>query len=665
MAERGSASSIALALAGAALAAVSGAGNAQAQRASAMIVLDGSNSMNARLPNDRAPKFVTVRDAMVAALAKGAGGVDVGLTTFGARRPSDCSDIDVAAPPAPGGSGVVSALERFQPRGFSPVVAALRAAANAMPASGKASIVLVLDDLASCRAEDPCKVAAELKQRNPALAIHIVGLALRPQDQPVLACIAKETDGQFLNAVDGPGVAPTIERAFQLAGLYDAPALIRPPAPVAVERRTGEPTVRSPETARAIDESRPGLHLSARLVEKGPPLEVPVRWRVWPEAAASDAPPLLEAMAPTLSRPLPDGRYVVEVEAGLITVRRPFEITTQAATPVRVVLNAALLSLSVPLAKGAGLAPAAVLTVARGSEAPPGGSPRVPLWIARSAKSHLVVPAGAYTAIAVDGLARGTRTISVAEGASSAVDLTLDAGRLILETEDQAPAQILIEADEPESASGRREIHRAVTARLETTLPAGTYQATVRRGNVVSRERFSVRPGETLRRKAAVALARARLVTPGASRTPGITVGYRIQRLDAPEPPIERWGKAELVLDLTPGRYRIEARVGAQNATAVREAELKAGFETRLELDPGAGIVGLKLAPTSAGLGLGTVYWLILDDSGAAVWRTGQAEPVLALTAGRYRVRAELRDKVIERVMEIRSGDSGIIEIAE
>ncbi len=654
----------AIAAAATGLLAVSLAGEAQAQRASAMIVLDGSNSMNARLPNDRKLKYVTVLDAMVATLAKGTGGTDVGLTTFGARRPNDCSDVDVAAPPAAGGSGVIAALERFQPRGFSPVVAALRAAAKAMPASGKASIVLVLDDLASCRAEDPCKVAAELKQQNPALAIHIVGLALRPQDQPVLACIAKETGGQLINAVDGPGVAPAIERAFQLAGFQEAPALVREPAPVAAERRSVEPAAPAAGGAPGIDETRPGLHLSARLAETGPPLAIPMRWRVWPETAAAEATPLLEAVAPAVSRTLPDGRYVVEVEAGLVTVRRPFEIASQGATPVRVVLNAAMLSLSAPLANGAGPAPGAVLTLGRGRDGQAGGA-QEPVWMARTARSDLVVPAGAYTATAADGLARTSRTISVAEGASSAVDLTLGAGRIVIETEDQTPAQILIEADEPETASGRREIHRAVTARLETTLPAGTYLAVLRRGTVESRERFSVRPGETLRRKVAVALARARLVSPGATRMPGIAVGYRIQRLDVPDPPIQRWGGAEFVIDLTPGRYRIEARLGAQNAISIREAELKAGFETRLELDPGAGSVRLKLADAAAGLGLGTVYWQIFDDSGAAVWRTGQAEPVLALTAGRYRVRAETRDKVIERVMEIRSGDSGVIEITE
>ena len=97
----------------------------------------------------------------------------------------------------------------------------------------------------------------------------------------------------------------------------------------------------------------------------------------------------------------------------------------------------------------------------------------------------------------------------------------------------------------------------------------------------------------------------------------------------------------------------------------MREADLRAGFETRIDLDPGAGSVRLKLAGSLLGHGLGTVYWQVFDERGVAVWRTGQAEPVLALTAGRYRVRVEARDKVVERMMDIRAGDAGNVEIGD
>ena len=167
---------------------------AMAQRASAIVILDGSNSMNARLPNDKALKFVTVRDALRTTLPKLTPGTEVGLAAFGARRVNDCSDAEVIAPPAADFAPVLGALDRFQPRGFSPVVLSLRLAAKSLPpTASKASLVLVIDDLASCRGEDPCAVAGELKKQNPALAIHVVGLGLRPSDAEVLSCMVRQT----------------------------------------------------------------------------------------------------------------------------------------------------------------------------------------------------------------------------------------------------------------------------------------------------------------------------------------------------------------------------------------------------------------------------------------------------------------------------------------
>ena len=542
--------------------------HASTQHASTMIVLDGSNSMNARLPGDKLFKHVTVREALRAALANGLGQSELGhselgLTTFGARRSSDCTDVEVAVPPSPDGARVLAALERFQPRGFSPVVLALRTAAKALPTdAAKASIVLVLDDLASCRGEDPCKVAAELKQQNPALAIHVVGLALRPQDQPVLACVAKETGGQMFNAADAAGVAPALEQALRLASIQPQPV---PAAPLQSqspgELRVPVPTLATPPTAVAIDERRPGVHFTARLNDGGAPLAVPVRWRVWPEATAS-GPPLIEATAPLLSRPLPDGRYVVEAHTGLVTVRRPFEVASQGATPVRVVLDAALLSIAVPLANGSGPADTAVIAVGAAAGQ---SSTRVPLWLARAPAVDLVVPAGDYTITAEDGLARAERTATVAIGATSRVEVPLGAGRLLIEDSavSATPAQIIVEADDPDSAGGRREVHRSTGARLSITLPAGTYLVTLRRGAVEHRERVPIRPGETAARNIAIPLARVRLVNRVVNPQLPVPLSYRIERLDAAAPLVQRWSEPELLLDLTPGRYRFEARAGS------------------------------------------------------------------------------------------------------
>lgn len=650
-----------------------------AQRAVTMIVLDGSNSMNARLPNDRNFKFVSVRDALRASLPK-IEGTEVGLAAFGARRPSDCTDAEVVVAPATDASRVTGALERFQPRGFSPVVLALRNAAKALPPGvDKASIVLVLDDLASCRGEDPCAVASALKRDIPALAVHVVVLGPRPVDLPVLACVVRQTGGQLFQVADGPGVAPAIEEALTVAGIQRrslpptaaaAPAGIKPPPP--------GPATRQPAAAAksaSFDPTRPGLHAYTRLADGAPPLTAPTAWRIWrteqARAAETDGQEptanrvlILETTAPTLSRPLPNGRYEIEATSGLVTARRSIDIVSSAPTLAPVDLSAALLAISAPQTRNGAAGPETTVEVFDV------GTTNAPVWVARTGARQLVVPPGSYRVRATAGLASAERVLTVGQGVTGDVMMPLEAGHLIVEelspaAAGRAPAQILVETDDPDSAAGRRELYRALANRLDLTLPAGTYLLTVRRAGAEQRERIQIKPGETVRRNGVLDGVRLRLVSRIGSGFPkGLPVAYRIERVDAPTRPMHRWGEPEADFSISPGRYRIEARIGGQNAVAVREVDVRATpTDQQVELDTGAGGIQLKLSGTNAGLGLGDVYWQIFSDRGETVWRTGQAEPLLALGPGRYRARAELRDRTVEQSFDVRPGDNRVIEV--
>lgn len=663
------------------------AGAASAQqgprsRASAVVVLDASNSMNGRLPNDRTSKIAAVAGALRASLPKLTTGTEIGLAAFGARRASDCNDAEVIVPPSADVGRVTAALERIQPRGFSPVVLALRNAAKALPADGsKAGIILVLDDLASCRGEDPCAVAGDLKRQNPALSVHVVVLGPRPVDLPVLACMAKQTGGLLLQVADGAGVAPAVEEALVAASL-DARDAQRP-APEAARpgQRPAEasPQAKGPQApatpSLGIDVTKPGVHLTARLADGMPTLLLPIRWRIWRPAEATaeggksgtEAALLHEATAPAITRQLSNGRYEVEASAGLVTVRRALEVTTPGPHPVAVNLDAALLAISAPLAKGAPPPPDASITVLA-----IGGDSRAdsgtPVWVARAGTQDIVVPSGSYRVRALAGLAAAERVATVGRGVVTEIEMPLSAGRLIVEPRgmaDGAPAQILLETDDPDASGGRREIHRATGQRLDVSLPAGSYHVTLRRDAAEMRERLLVRPGEVTARELPFTVAKVRLISRiGGGLPPGIAVTYRIERLDVVARPTQSWHEAEPVVDLAPGRYRLEARVGAQNAVATREVEVRVGpGEQRIDVDTASGAIQFKLQGATGSLGLGEVYWQIFDDRGEAVWRTGQAEPAAALKAGRYRVRADYRDRSFERTFDVRGGENRVIEV--
>jgi hypothetical protein len=117
------------------------------------------------------------------------------------------------------------------------------------------------------------------------------------------------------------------------------------------------------------------------------------------------------------------------------------------------------------------------------------------------------------------------------------------------------------------------------------------------------------------------------------------------------------------VLVLAGGRYRVEGRYGAMNARTVRDIEVKAGQTQQLTLEAQAAVVKLRLVANGAPV-MADVLWDIRDETGTTVWTTGQPEPAAVLQAGRYAVRAETREKRYDRAIELRTGESRVIEVA-
>ena len=133
--------------------------------------------------------------------------------------------------------------------------------------------------------------------------------------------------------------------------------------------------------------------------------------------------------------------------------------------------------------------------------------------------------------------------------------------------------------------------------------------------------------------------------------------------LDGAAPEVITTSRAAPVLVLPGGRYRVEGRYGAMNARTVRDIEVKAGQTQQLTLEPQAAALRLRLVANGLPV-LAEVLWDIRDEAGATVWTTGQPEPSATLQAGRYSVRAETRDKRFDRAIELRAGESRLVELA-
>ncbi|MFE0749952.1 VWA domain-containing protein [Gordonia sp. NPDC058843] len=167
-----------------------------------VVVLDASDSMNTEDAPGR--RLVAARDA-VSALAGGLPPETLfGVVTFGSQLAAattpavqGCRDVTTTVPLGPlNVAGLRSALGEIEARGFTPIAAALDAAAAQLPDTGPASIVLVSDGESTC-APPPCETVAALHRARPDVTVSAVGFRT---DDPSLTCVAENGGGLFVTA---------------------------------------------------------------------------------------------------------------------------------------------------------------------------------------------------------------------------------------------------------------------------------------------------------------------------------------------------------------------------------------------------------------------------------------------------------------------------------
>jgi Ca-activated chloride channel homolog len=630
--------------------------------ASVIVVFDGSGSMAGNIEGVRGSKVVLAREALRRALGKIAPQTRMGLAVFGHRR-GDCGDVELLRPLEPlDVARFGDALDKVNPRGRGPLTTALREAAKSLPAGpGKRSLVLVHDDADNCQ-QNVCAAAEEL--RRAAIVVHVVGLGLRPADAAAMACVPQATGGRFFNARTAEQITANLEEVLRLAGgegegfdRATAAALAAPPSA-------------APQGAAAVPaEGPPGLYLRALLAPGTEPIGLPLNWTVFTERAGGAA--LFEARALNPHVPAKPGHYVVEVRDGAVTGRQEIDVDDR-PTAVNVVLNAGTLQVRAQAQKSAASLGDAIIWVSEASQAtdnrresPP------PLAMFRGGEGLLLLPAGRYLVHVEQGLVRAERSVVVPPGSAGRLDIPLNAARLLLSATGQDAAgagEVVVFSvveDDPDAPKGRREVVRSTGRQADFVVPPGTYYVVARTGSVEARERLAVGPGDVVRRTLNLTAGRLALATKVAGAGWGAEelVSYRVERLDSATPEVIVTSRPAPVLWLMSGRYRVVGRLGTVNARAVRDVEVRAGQAQQLLLEPPAAALKLRLVAGATPV-LADVLWDIREEAGAAVWSTGQPEPSLVLQAGRYVVRAQTREKRVERTVELRAGESRILEMA-
>jgi Ca-activated chloride channel family protein len=281
----------------------------------------------------------------------------------------------------------------------------------------------------------------------------------------------------------------------------------------------------------------------------------------------------------------------------------------------------------------------------------------------REQRPEIVLPAGNYRVTAEAGAARQEQDVTITAATGTTVDAQLATGRLELSASRASPSAqpelmtdgvtFVLYEDDPDAPQGRREVARSAAPAPDFMLPAGTYYVLARTQTAEAREQIAIGAGDVVKRTLPLALARLELsATLGGAAAPSdLPLTFRVVRLDSEPREVVRTTMREPVVDLSAGRYRIEAMAGATNVLAATDIALAAGQDQKVALKIDAGNVTLRR-------GAGTdVFWEIRDANQHTVARSSQSEPTLLLAPGRYIVNSETAERPLSSAIEVKAGE--------
>lgn len=172
----------------------------------------------------------------------------IGLIAYGHRTKGDCGDIEILVPPGPlDKASFLSSVTAINPKGKTPLSAAVQKAAEALRyTEEKATVVLISDGIETCQL-DPCSVGESLEKQGIDFTTHVIGFDVTSsEDQNGLRCLAAKTGGQFFEARN----AKELQDALSAAVAAPTPV---PPTPTLAPtpKREIKGEILAPETALA------------------------------------------------------------------------------------------------------------------------------------------------------------------------------------------------------------------------------------------------------------------------------------------------------------------------------------------------------------------------------------------------------------------------------
>lgn len=209
-----------------------------------VIVYDASGSMWGQI--EGVSKIEIAREVMADLVNGWPDGANLGLVTYGHRSEGDCTDIETLIAPAPvDRSSFIRTVNAIQPKGKTPLSAAVQHAASALSwRDNPATVVLISDGVETCQA-DPCALAEQLSRQGVNFTTHVVGFDLADDAHDQLACIAENTGGVFVSAQNATELKDALAQVQNVMALQEQPE--PEPEPELSQEPLPEITIEAPE----------------------------------------------------------------------------------------------------------------------------------------------------------------------------------------------------------------------------------------------------------------------------------------------------------------------------------------------------------------------------------------------------------------------------------
>jgi Mg-chelatase subunit ChlD len=181
-----------------------------------MFIVDASGSMKKAIDTGES-RMTAAKRVLTETLSNMPKDARLGLMVYGHRKAKDCSDIELMSPiAAEDAAGLAAKIKLLNPKGETPIAAALQQAAKSFAAfKGQSnSIVLVTDGLEECGG-DPCAAAKAIKDAGLDLKVNIVGFTLKDEQRKLIQCVADETGGTYYDAKNAAGLTKALHAVEQ------------------------------------------------------------------------------------------------------------------------------------------------------------------------------------------------------------------------------------------------------------------------------------------------------------------------------------------------------------------------------------------------------------------------------------------------------------------